>query len=262
MGASTSAACAGRRRRDVCVRWLADGRLHRVHHGVYAVGTWPLDLGDYLAAVLACGDGAVLSHRAAAHLLRLLRGAPPPPEVTRPDARRPPASGHRRPSRPLAALPATTSTCDGIPITTVPRALLDLAPPCGRQSSLERATRRGSHHRTTADARRGLHRAQPAPARRARSCAAPSVADVTLSELEAASCAAARTTACRRPRTNIAHARRRGRLPLAAVRLHRRAADATASMLAPRVRGTTSPAADARTTLALPLRRRHSDRCA
>ena len=39
---------------------------------------------DYMAAVLACGDGAVLSHRAAAHLQRLLRGSPPRPEVTVP----------------------------------------------------------------------------------------------------------------------------------------------------------------------------------
>jgi predicted transcriptional regulator of viral defense system len=38
-------------------RWLADGRLHRMHHGVYAVGhPGRTTLGDYLAAVLACGE--------------------------------------------------------------------------------------------------------------------------------------------------------------------------------------------------------------
>jgi very-short-patch-repair endonuclease len=45
------------------------GLLHRVHRGVYAVGH--LGLGQearWLAAVLACGDGAVLSHRSAATL--------------------------------------------------------------------------------------------------------------------------------------------------------------------------------------------------
>lgn len=43
------------------------GQLHRVHRGVYAVGTGVLTLrGRLTAAVLACGDGAVLSHRAAA----------------------------------------------------------------------------------------------------------------------------------------------------------------------------------------------------
>jgi predicted transcriptional regulator of viral defense system len=66
-------------------RWLETGRLHGVHHGVYAVGhRGRTTESDYMAAVLACGKGAVLSYRAAAHLLRLLRGAPPRPEVTVP----------------------------------------------------------------------------------------------------------------------------------------------------------------------------------
>ena len=53
--------------------------------GVYAVGhEAPSVLGDYMAAVLACGDGHALSHRAAAHVMRLLPGKPPPPEVTVP----------------------------------------------------------------------------------------------------------------------------------------------------------------------------------
>lgn len=43
------------------------GQLHRVHRGVYAVGTGVLTLrGELTAAVLACGDDAVLSHRSAA----------------------------------------------------------------------------------------------------------------------------------------------------------------------------------------------------
>jgi hypothetical protein len=43
------------------------GRLHRVHRGVYAVGHRLLRAeGWWLAAVLASGDGAVLSHRSAA----------------------------------------------------------------------------------------------------------------------------------------------------------------------------------------------------
>jgi predicted transcriptional regulator of viral defense system len=72
-------------------RWLADGRLRRVHRGVYAVGhAAPSVDGDYMAAVLACGEGAVLSHRAAAYQLALLRGAPPRPAVTVP------TTAHRR----------------------------------------------------------------------------------------------------------------------------------------------------------------------
>ncbi|MBA3748389.1 MAG: type IV toxin-antitoxin system AbiEi family antitoxin domain-containing protein, partial [Solirubrobacterales bacterium] len=61
-------------------RWLDDGRLHRLHHGVYAVGHAGRSLfADYIAAALACGG--VLSHAPTGHLLQLRRGAPPPPEV-------------------------------------------------------------------------------------------------------------------------------------------------------------------------------------
>jgi hypothetical protein len=46
---------------------LAAGRLHPVHRGVFAVGHRRLTQhGLWMAAVLACGVGAVLSHRAAA----------------------------------------------------------------------------------------------------------------------------------------------------------------------------------------------------
>jgi hypothetical protein len=45
------------------------GRLHRVHRAVYAVGRRELSqAGRFHAAVLAIGDGAVLSHLAAAVL--------------------------------------------------------------------------------------------------------------------------------------------------------------------------------------------------
>jgi very-short-patch-repair endonuclease len=47
-------------------------RLHRIHRGVYAVGHPALSqAGEWMAAVLACGDGAVLSHRSAAALWRI-----------------------------------------------------------------------------------------------------------------------------------------------------------------------------------------------
>jgi hypothetical protein len=114
--------------RHAIQRWLADGRLHRVHHGVYAVGHRGSSMpADYIAAVLACGAGAVVSHRAAAHLLRLLRGAPPPPEVTVPST-----AGHSRAGivvHRVRVLPESdTAKLHGIPLTTVPRTLLDLAP--------------------------------------------------------------------------------------------------------------------------------------
>ncbi len=106
-------------------RWLADGRLRRVHNGVYAVGhAAPSVDGDYMAAVLACGEGAVLSHRAAAYKLGLLRGVAPRSEVTVPttaERRRPGIVIHRVSSLDVSVL-------DGIPVTIVPRNLLDLAP--------------------------------------------------------------------------------------------------------------------------------------
>ena len=50
------------------------GWLHRLHRGVYAVGHRPLtDEGRWMAAVLACGEGAVLSHQAAGELWGLRR---------------------------------------------------------------------------------------------------------------------------------------------------------------------------------------------
>jgi very-short-patch-repair endonuclease len=48
---------------------LHNGRLHHISNGVYAVGRRDLTPhGRWMAAVLACGDGAVLSHRSAAEL--------------------------------------------------------------------------------------------------------------------------------------------------------------------------------------------------
>ncbi|HEX6602147.1 MAG TPA: type IV toxin-antitoxin system AbiEi family antitoxin domain-containing protein, partial [Solirubrobacterales bacterium] len=50
-------------------RRLKSGRHHRIHRGVYAVGHRGLSLhGRFMAAVLACGEGAVLSHGSAAVL--------------------------------------------------------------------------------------------------------------------------------------------------------------------------------------------------
>src|SRR5215204_4554581 len=51
---------------------LATGRLHRIHQGVYAVGRPSVSShGRWMAAVLACGETAVLSHSSAAALWRI-----------------------------------------------------------------------------------------------------------------------------------------------------------------------------------------------
>ncbi|HEU5063307.1 MAG TPA: type IV toxin-antitoxin system AbiEi family antitoxin domain-containing protein [Solirubrobacterales bacterium] len=69
-------------RRGVSKR-ASSGRLHRVHRGVYAVGHRGLSLhGRFMAAVLACGEGAVLSHGSAAVLWKLLKPLDGPVHVS------------------------------------------------------------------------------------------------------------------------------------------------------------------------------------
>src|SRR4051794_6638468 len=65
------------------------GLLIPQHRGVYRVGhAAPSVEASYMAAVKACGAGAGISGRAAAHLESLLRGPAPPPEVSTPHDRR------------------------------------------------------------------------------------------------------------------------------------------------------------------------------
>ena len=95
-----------------------------VHRGVYRVGhRAPSVEARYLAAVLACGDGAVLSGEAAGYLWGLIKGSAPPPEVTTPKDRKVKGIRTRRARR--GEIEATTWR--GIPITTVPRTLVDLS---------------------------------------------------------------------------------------------------------------------------------------
>jgi len=107
---------------------LATGRLHRIHHTVYSLV--PKELlkrdGLYMAAVLACGPGAVLSHRSAAALQELRDWGWTKIEVTVP--RR---SGRRHKGikvhRSTTLSDKDVTVVDNIPCTTVARTLLDLA---------------------------------------------------------------------------------------------------------------------------------------
>jgi predicted transcriptional regulator of viral defense system len=79
---------------------VSRGQLHRIHQGVYAVGHRALSLhGRFMAAVLACGSGAVLSHTSAAVLWELLKPIDGPIHVSVPStsgrARRPGIHLHR-----------------------------------------------------------------------------------------------------------------------------------------------------------------------
>jgi len=105
---------------------LRSGALLREHRGVYRVGhRAPNREARYLAAVLACGPGAALSGLAAAHLLGLLRGAAPAPEVTAPAQRRPDGVVVHRAREGID--PDERTVVHGIPVTTPARTLVDLA---------------------------------------------------------------------------------------------------------------------------------------
>ena len=100
------------------------GRLHRIHHGVYAVGYRKLTpQGHRMAAVLASGPDAVLSHWSAAAQWGFGQSRWKT-DVTTPSSRR-----SRKTIRAHTATlhPEERTVHDGIPITSVERTILDLA---------------------------------------------------------------------------------------------------------------------------------------
>jgi very-short-patch-repair endonuclease/predicted transcriptional regulator of viral defense system len=125
---------------------VGTGRLHRIHRGVYAVGYPSLTArGLWMAAVLACGSGAVLSHRSAAVLWGLREGGGSRIDVTamrRTGRTRAGIRVHWRPS--LATMDVTS--CAGIPCTSVALTLLDLASVLSARS-LEKACDRAEQLR-------------------------------------------------------------------------------------------------------------------
>jgi len=106
-------------------RRLRMGRLHRLHPGVYAVGHRIISReGRWMAAILASGPSAVLSHRSAAALWGIRSVGSGAIEVTARSKSRSRANLQRH----SAVLPADEVTVTRrIPVTTVPRTLLDLA---------------------------------------------------------------------------------------------------------------------------------------
>jgi predicted transcriptional regulator of viral defense system len=115
---------------------LARFRLHAVYRGVYAVGhDVPTREANWMAAVLAGGEDAVLAFRDAGALWGFRRHARAVIEVTTPRSQRP----RRGIQFHRASLPSDEVTVhDRIPVTTVPRTLFDLATVL-RPRQLERA---------------------------------------------------------------------------------------------------------------------------
>ena len=101
------------------------GHLLVLHRGVYAVGHRVLtQQGRWMAAVLACGEGAVLSHWSAAQLLGIAPRRAMRPEVSRPRTFRGQAGivCHQ-----MTVAADERDLIDGIPTTSLSRTLFDLA---------------------------------------------------------------------------------------------------------------------------------------
>jgi len=162
---------------------LASGALLREHRGVYRVGhRAPSRESRYLAAVLAAGEGAVLSGPAAGHLLGLLRGPAPTPEVIAPAARVIAGAVVHRGRR---GSPPERTIWLGIPTTTVPRTLVDLAATLSPDDLARACHEAGIRHGTTPA------QVEAVMAQRPRSPGAPALRrvlngdqEVTLSRLE------------------------------------------------------------------------------
>ncbi len=110
---------------------LERGSLHPIHRGVYSVGHPVLSVsGKWMAATLALGPGAALSHRSAGELWGIAPRSSQAIEVTRPTQAWPRAHlvAH---CMPLCDDEKTVA--DGIPATTVPRTVLDCAATASRR---------------------------------------------------------------------------------------------------------------------------------
>jgi very-short-patch-repair endonuclease len=124
---------------------VARGRLHLVMRGVYAVG-WPrlTPKRRWMAAVLACGEGALLSHGSAAALWGIgkeRRGVIDISVMRRAELKR---RGLRVRGRPSLRAERIAS-CDAIPVTTPVQTLVDLStelPPSGVERAVNEADKR------------------------------------------------------------------------------------------------------------------------
>ncbi|HEX6585584.1 MAG TPA: type IV toxin-antitoxin system AbiEi family antitoxin domain-containing protein [Solirubrobacterales bacterium] len=122
------------------------GLLIPVHRGVYRVGHLaPSVEARYTAAVKAAGDEALLCGRAAAYLWRLIKGPAPKPEVLTPGDRRIPGVVVHRARRTAAERAVRLA----IPLTTVPRTLVDLASSLPEPALARACHEAGVRYRTT-----------------------------------------------------------------------------------------------------------------
>jgi len=145
-------------------RALRSGRLHLIHKGVYSTQAPELATEDALliAALMAAGDGAVLSHGTAAWRWRLIPAPPTKIELAVPRHRSPPPglTLHESRFRPVGLFLDAR-----FPRTSVPRTLLDLATRYDQRALLKALAEAEFHHDTRpADIQATLRRGHPGSA--------------------------------------------------------------------------------------------------
>jgi very-short-patch-repair endonuclease len=180
---------------------LARGSLFIEYPGVYRVGhRAPSIEASYLAAVWACGDDAYLLGSAGAHLLGLLKGKPPPPEVMAPTKR---SIEGIITSRYRTLHRGEVMKWRGIPVTTAARTLVDLAPVLSLDELARACHEAGVRYRTTpTQVEAVLKRRRTAPGAAKLRAVMSGDARVLLSKLETAFIALLRDDDLPLPQTN------------------------------------------------------------
>ena len=128
--------------RHAAARRARGGTLHRLHRGVYAVGHPRVGPhGRCLAAALACGEKAAVSHGSAAYLWGLLPSLLVPIDVTVPGITGRPSRRGIRVHSSLLLDRASVARRGCIPVTNVERTLRDLMSTAERDLYLRAARR-------------------------------------------------------------------------------------------------------------------------
>lgn len=198
---------AGITRRQIDQRIRSRG-LIVVHRGVFRVGhAAPSTAARYLAAVCACGDGAVLSGMAAAWLWSILKSKPPQAEVTTRGKRQVPGVRCRR-SRTLTSQDKTLRL--GIPVTSLPRTIVDISHPLPAPDLARALHEAGIRHRLTpADVEAVLRRRPNARGSAKLRAVLHGKEPITLSTLESAFLSLLRANDLPLPHTNTRFGNRR-----------------------------------------------------
>ena len=150
---------------SVVARAVDAGRLHRIHAGVYAAVAPELltEQGQLLAALLAAGEGALLSHGTAAWRWRIIPAPPSVMQLAVPQPRTAPAGVTLHRSARLR--PDDVTHTGRFPTTTVARTLLDLATRYTRSALLRALAEAEFHHDLRpVDIKRMLRRGHPGSA--------------------------------------------------------------------------------------------------